>query len=41
MMHAVLPEEFQKQKLVNITMIETDPLLTGLLVDNVRYTVNK
>lgn len=36
MMHAVLPDSF-KQQLVKVTMIETTPLTTGLLIDNLHY----
>ncbi|KAL6717867.1 hypothetical protein ACLMJK_003952 [Lecanora helva] len=40
MLHAVLPNTFL-QKLVNITIIQTDPALNTLLVDNFRYNLNK
>ena len=40
MLHAVLPASFE-QKLVNVTMIQTDPAVNVLLVDNWRYYLNK
>lgn len=40
MLHAVPPDSF-KQNLVNVTFIQTDPATTVLLVDSLRYRLNR
>lgn len=39
MMHAVLPDSFHGP-LVNVTIIETDPEVVGLLFDSATYALN-